>query len=73
MSIDAVNLEKLQLLTGERGDKKKAAIRRGDVVLSDALMASKQIAAAPTAADYNALQADIARVWNLLLSIAQKP
>lgn len=74
MSMDQVNLEKLQTLNGERGDKRRAAVRRGDVAtLSDVQMKSKQLTAAPTLADYNNLQADLARVWSLLLGIAQNP
>jgi hypothetical protein len=72
MSMDSLNIERLQQLTGERGDKTKAAIRRGDVSLSSAPMKSKQITAAPTQADYNNLQADVARLWTLFSSIAQK-
>ncbi|GJH00210.1 hypothetical protein [Paraburkholderia terrae] len=72
MSMDALNIERLQQLTGERGDKTKAAVRRGDVSLASAPMKSKQLTAAPTMADYNNLQADISRLWNLFAGIAQK-
>ena len=72
MSMDSLNLEKLQQLTGERGDKTKAAVRRGDVSLSAIPMKSKQLTAAPTQTDYNNLQADVTRLWTLISSIAQK-
>jgi hypothetical protein len=65
--------EKVELLTGERGDKTKtkSAVRRGELqVLASLKMQSAQISAAPTQADYNALQADVAAIFNALQKIS---
>ena len=65
--------EKLELLTGERGDKTKtkSAVRRGELqVLASLKMQSDQISAAPTQAQYNALQADVAAIFNALKKIS---
>ena len=69
--MDALNLEKIQVLAGERGDRGKAAVRRADFDTGKALQ-SKQITTAPTQADFNAIQADVATLWNLLDGIRRK-
>lgn len=51
--MDRLLEEKLQVLNGDRGDKTKAAVRRGDLALG-----AKRVprsAGAPTAAEFNAL------------------
>lgn len=70
MSADTILTEKLQILNGERGDKTKAAVRRGDV--TPKALKSKQLTSAPTMADYNALQADIAALWSVISGAASK-
>lgn len=69
-------VQQLQELAGERGDadKTRAAVRRAD--LADALgrvpaLSSKPAAAAPTAAEYNALRDDVRRLYEALSLIAQ--
>ncbi|KDR25966.1 hypothetical protein [Caballeronia zhejiangensis] len=64
MSAESINTEKLEVLAGDRGDRKKAAVRRGDIATTR--MRSKQLTAAPSAADFNALQADVAAIWKML-------
>ena len=61
--------EKVEKFTGERGDATKtlSAVRRGEfTVLAGMTMKSTQIGASPTADDYNALQADVATIFELL-------
>lgn len=65
--------EKVEKLTGERGDASKslAAVRRGELrTLASLDLKSKQISASPTQADYNALQADVATIFNALSRIS---
>ncbi len=65
--------EKVEKLTGERGDASKslAAVRRGELrTLASLDLKSKQITSTPTQADYNALQADVATIFNALLRIS---
>lgn len=65
--------EQVQVLTGERGDadKSKTAVRRVDLAaLASGKMQSAQISAAPTQADFNRLQADVATIFNALAAIA---
>lgn len=70
MSIDE---ERFQVLTGERGDKNKSqsAIRRGELqALASLGLKSKQLTAAPTMADYNALQEDVDNIFRALTLIS---
>jgi hypothetical protein len=65
--------EKLELLTGERGDatKSKSAVRRGELLaLASLKLQSAQVSATPTAAQYNALQADVAAIFAALQTIS---
>lgn len=65
--------EKVEKLTGERGDASKslAAVRRGELrTLASLDLKSKQITSTPTQADYNALQADVATIFNALSRIS---
>ena len=63
--------EKVEKLTGERGDTTNSlsAVRRSELRVLPALQ-SKQVAAAPTAADFNALQADVASIFAVLARIS---
>ncbi|WP_288077207.1 hypothetical protein [Pseudomonas sp.] len=54
-------------LTGERGGASKAAVRRGDLRVG--AMQSSQIGAAPTQADFNRLQANVAALYGLFAEI----
>lgn len=65
--------EKLEKLTGERGDANKslAAVRRADLrTLATVELKSAQVSAAPTQADFNALQRDVATIFDALKRIA---
>lgn len=65
--------EKVEKLTGERGDASKplAAIRRGELrSLASVTMQSSPVSAAPTAADFNALQTDVANIFASLARIS---
>lgn len=65
--------EKVEKLTGERGDVSKslAAVRRGELrTLASLSLKSKQISGSPSADDYNALQADVATIFNALSRIS---
>ena len=67
--------ETVEKLSGERGDslKSNSAIRRAELrALASMSMRSKQVTAAPTAAEYNALQADVAAVYNALSRISNR-
>ena len=67
--------ETIEKLSGERGDslKSNSAIRRIELrALASMKMRSKQVTAAPTAADYNALQADVAAIYNALSRISNQ-
>lgn len=65
--------EKVEKFTGERGDKEKSltAIRRGELrTLASIRMESSTVSAAPTQADYNALQKDVANIYQALQRIS---
>jgi uncharacterized protein YlxW (UPF0749 family) len=65
--------EKVEILNGERGDSTKtfAAVRRSDFrTLARITQKSSQLAAAPTQADFNALQADVATILAALRRIS---
>lgn len=65
--------EKVELMVGDRGgsDKSKTAVRRGELrALASLTMKSAQISAAPTAADYNNLQADVKAIYDALALIS---
>ena len=65
--------EKVEKFTGERGDATKtlSAVRRGEfTALAGMVMQSNKLSASPTMADYNALQADIATLFQLLQRIS---
>ena len=67
--------ERIEKLSGERGDslKSNSAIRRMELrALASMKMRSKQVTAAPTAADYNALQADVSAIYNALSRISNR-
>lgn len=76
--LNSIDLEKLEVLDGSRRRNRearlRAAVRFQDL---DAILAtprdlqSKQITAAPTQADYNALQADLASVHRRLLALSE--
>lgn len=69
----SVKDERLEVLTGERGDKSRtrSAIRRGELqALASLGLKSKQLTAAPTMADYNALQEDVANIYQALTLIS---
>lgn len=70
MSIDQ---ERFEVLTGQRGDNNRtqSAIRRGELQpLATLGLKSKQLTAAPTMADYNALQEDVANIHKALTLIS---
>lgn len=65
--------EKVEKLTGERGDTAKtlSAVRRGELrALASLSLKSNQVTASPTAADFNALQADVANLFDALSRIS---
>lgn len=65
--------EKVEKFTGERGDDNKSlsAIRRGELtVLASNSLQSSQITGAPTQAQYNALQADVKLIFDILSRIS---
>lgn len=65
--------ERLEVLLGERGDDKKSrsAVRRIELqALASLGLQSKQLTAAPTMDDYNALQADVANIYKALTMIS---
>ena len=67
--------ETIEKLSGERGDslKSNSAIRRMELrALASMKMRSKQVTASPTAADYNALQEDVASIYNALSRISNR-
>lgn len=65
-------VERLEVLTGERGaaGKPRAAVRRGEFAALAELQ-SRQVAAAPTQAEFNALQADLAALHAALTRIGK--
>lgn len=65
--------EKVEKFTGERGDATKSlsAVRRSELAtLASLTLQSSQVASAPTAAQYNALQKDVAAIFNALQRIS---
>lgn len=65
--------EKVEKLTGERGDDTRplSAVRRQELrALASNTLKSTQVAAAPTQAQFNALQADVALIFKALQRIA---
>ena len=67
--------ETIEKLSGKRGDslKSNSAIRRMELrALASMQMRSKQVTASPTAADYNALQEDVASIYNALSRISNR-
>lgn len=65
--------EKVEKLTGERGDATKSlsAIRRSELrALASLTLQSAPVTAAPTMAQHNALQADVASIFAALSRIS---
>lgn len=65
--------EKVEKLTGERGDSTRslAAVRRSDLrTLASVELQSGQVSAAPTQADFNALQRDVATLYAAIKRIS---
>lgn len=65
--------EQVELLSSQRGAATRplSAIRRGELLsLANRPMGSSQITAAPTIADFNALQADVRAIYDLLSVIS---
>ena len=65
--------ERLEVLIGERGEKTRprSAVRRGELqALASLGLQSKQLTAAPTMADYNALQKDVDNIFKALTRIS---
>jgi hypothetical protein len=67
--------ERVETLTGERGanDRAMSAVRRGELRPLATLaedMKSAQITAAPTQADYNALQKDVAALYGAMVLLS---
>lgn len=65
--------ETVERISGQRGDatKSASAVRRSELrPLASLTMRSKQITAAPTQADYNALQADVGNIFRALQRIS---
>jgi hypothetical protein len=65
--------EKVEKFTGERGDATKSlsALRRGELAkLASLKLNSSQVAAAPTQAEFNALQKDVSLIFNILARLA---
>lgn len=74
MSRDLARIkEKVEKFTGERGDSEKTltAIRRGELrAFATLKMNSSTVTGAPTAADYNDLQKDVANIYQMLQRIS---
>lgn len=65
--------ESLEKLTGERGDAAKSlsAVRRSELrALASLELQSSPASAAPTQAEYNALQTDVANIFEALKRIS---
>jgi len=65
--------EKVEKFTGERGDDSKtlSAVRRGEfTALASLTMQSAPVSTTPTAAEFNALQADVKTLFELLQRIS---
>lgn len=66
-------MEQLDLLTGRRGDSKRltSAVRRGELTsLAQIGLLSEQVTAAPTMDQHNALQKDVANLFEALTRIS---
>lgn len=67
--------EKVEKLTGERGDANKtlSAVRRGELTaLASLTMQSSPASGTVTAAQYNALQNDVANIFDALALISNR-
>lgn len=67
--------EKVEKLTGERGDiaKSLSGIRRAELrPLASLTMMSTQVAAVPTMEEFNALQTDVANIFDALQRISNQ-
>lgn len=65
--------ESVERLTGERGDatKSTSAIRRSELrALASLDLKSSQVSAAPTQAEFNALQTDVKNIFDALHRIS---
>lgn len=65
--------EKVEILTAERGNSSRSlsAVRRGELApLAQLGMTSAQVTAAPTMAQHNALQKDVANLFEALTRIS---
>lgn len=65
--------EKVEKMTGERGDAKKSlsAVRRIELsALASLSLKSGTVTTTPTAAQYNALQTDVANIFEALQRIS---
>lgn len=70
---NSIDIEKLELLTGDRGaaGKPKSAILREELTnFAMAPLQSSQLTDTPTMDDYNALQADIAAIAEKFAQLA---
>lgn len=66
---NALAIEKLQVLLGERGSKERAAVRRGDIKPAE-LRSAQATGTSVSVEQYNQLQADVAQLQALLSSLA---
>lgn len=65
--------EKVEKMTGERGDETKSlsTIRRTELrALASLTLQSSQVSASPTQAEHNALQKDVANIFDALKRIS---
>lgn len=65
--------EKVEKMTGERGDAKKplSTIRRSELnALASLSLKSGTVSTTPTAAEYNALQTDVSNIFEALQRIS---
>lgn len=65
--------EKVEKMTGERGDAKKSlsTIRRSELnALASLSLQSMTVSTTPTAAQYNALRTDVANIYEALQRIS---
>lgn len=68
--MDRIRDEKLEVLAGERGNPARHAVRKGDLARLPELR-SKEVSAAPTADDFNALRRDLEALRQAIVSIGQ--
>lgn len=59
--------EQVQVLDGSRGEGTRAAVRRGELAGLGAFAAPGAAGAAPTAAEFEALRGEVARLWAVLV------